>query len=121
MATFDRAVRHDTVEDTDVTFEQLEAEGFSPAIVAAVRCLTRAHGTPHADYVIGLKGDPLARLVKLADLTDNARLDRNVLDVPRFDSDRRRIVKYLVTYKFVADQIDEPTDRELVANRDDPK
>lgn len=115
------AVLHDTVEDTDVTFEELEAEGFSPAVVEAVRLLTRTRGAPYADYVIRLKGNRLARLVKLSDLADNSRLDRNVLDVPRFDRDRRRIVKYLVTYKFVADQIDEPTYRALMADLEDPK
>ena len=35
------AVLHDTVEDSDVTFELLEQEGFSAEIVDAVRCLTR--------------------------------------------------------------------------------
>lgn len=114
------AVLHDVVEDTAITLEQLEAEGFSPAIVEAVRCLTRAHGAPYADYVVNLKRNPLARLVKLADLADNARLDRNVLTVERFDWDRRRIVKYLVTYKFVADQIDEPTYRALMTGLEDP-
>lgn len=114
------AVLHDVVEDTTVTLERLEAEGFSPAILEAVRCLTRAHGTPYADYVVNLKRNPLARLVKLADLADNARLDRNVLTVERFDWDQRRIVKYLVTYKFVADQIDEPTYRALMTGLEDP-
>ncbi|AWM39551.1 Bifunctional (p)ppGpp synthase/hydrolase RelA [Gemmata obscuriglobus] len=114
------AVLHDVVEDTAVTLEQIRAEGFSPAVVEAVRVLTRRHGAPYAEYVIGLKANALARAVKLSDLADNSRLDRNVLTLDRFDRDRRRIVKYLVTYKFVADQIDEPTYRALMAELEDP-
>jgi hypothetical protein len=114
------AVLHDTVEDTSVTFEQLEAEGFSAVVLEAVRRLTRSHGTSYTDYVVGVKGNAVARQVKLADLADNSRLDRNVIDPARFDWDQRRIVKYLVTYKFLADQIDEPIYRELMANLEDP-
>jgi (p)ppGpp synthase/HD superfamily hydrolase len=115
------AILHDTVEDTTVTFEQLEAEGFPPAILEAVRHLTRIRGVQYADYVVGVKANALARQVKLADLADNSRLDRNVIDPSRFDWDSRRIVKYLVTYKFLADQIDERTYRALMANLEDPK
>jgi hypothetical protein len=114
------AVLHDTVEDTTVTFEQLKAEGFSAAVLEAVRVLTRPNGTSYADYVVGVKGNAVARQVKLADLADNSRLDRNVIDPARFDWDRRRIVKYLVTYKFLADQIDESTYRELMTSLEDP-
>jgi (p)ppGpp synthase/HD superfamily hydrolase len=113
------AVLHDTVEDTSVTFAQLYAEGFSRKVLEAVRCLTRRRGTAYADYVVELKGNALARQVKLADLTDNSRLDRNVLDPKSFDWAKRRIVKYLVTYKFLADQMDERTYRELMASLED--
>lgn len=114
------AVLHDVVEDTAVTLDQIRAEGFSAAVVEAVRVLTRPHGTPYAEYVIRLKTNPLARAVKLSDLADNSRLDRNVLTLDRFDWDRRRIVKYLVTYKFVSDQIDESAYRALMAELEDP-
>jgi (p)ppGpp synthase/HD superfamily hydrolase len=114
------AVLHDTVEDTNITLDQLRAEGFSGAVVDAVRCLTRPSGVSYADYVVGVKENALARQVKLADLTDNARLDRNVLDPARFDWARRRIVKYLVTFKFLSDQLDEPTYRQLMASLEDP-
>lgn len=115
------AVLHDTVEDTAVTLEQLKAEGFPPAVIEAVSALTRRSGVPYAEYVVGVKRNALARQVKLADLADNSRLDRNVINPARFDWDRRRIVKYLVTFKFLADQIDEPTYRQLMASLEDPK
>lgn len=115
------AVLHDTVEDTNVTFAQLYAEGFTRKVLEAVRCLTRRRGTAYADYVVALKSNALARQVKLADLADNSRLDRNVFEVASFDWARRRIVKYLVTYKFLANQIDETTYRELMAPLEDAK
>ena len=114
------AALHDVIEDTPVTEIDLQAAGFSEAILGAVRCLTRRHGVRYGDYVIGLKCNPLAVRVKLADLTDNSRLDRNVIYPARFDADRRRLAKYLVTYKFLTDQIDEATYRVLMADLEGP-
>lgn len=37
-------VLHDVVEDTDITFEQLKEEGFSPEVISALKCLTRKNG-----------------------------------------------------------------------------
>ena len=34
-------VLHDIVEDTPWTFEMLEAEGFAPEIIAALKCVTK--------------------------------------------------------------------------------
>lgn len=62
------------------------------------------------------KESNIARAVKLADLTDNSRLDRNIIRPERFDHDMRRISKYLVTYKFLTDQIDEDTYRRLMTD-----
>ena len=39
-------VLHDVVEDSAWTFEQLAAEGFSPRIIEALRCVTKL-GTIH--------------------------------------------------------------------------
>ena len=38
-------VLHDVVEDCDWTFEQLAAEGFSPRIIEALRCVTKFRPT----------------------------------------------------------------------------
>lgn len=65
------ALLHDVVEDTDVTAEALAAE-FPPAVVEAVRLLTHEKGTDYLAYVRALKGNPIARAVKLADLAHNA-------------------------------------------------
>jgi hypothetical protein len=110
------AALHDVVEDTPVTEDDLRAEGFSEPILAAVRCLTRKHGINYADYVVGVRANPLAVQAKLADLADNSRLDRNVISPARIEADKRRLAKYLITYKFLTDQIDEPTYRTLMAD-----
>ena len=64
------ALLHDTVEDTDVTLEQLSAE-FPAEVVDAVRLLTHDPDTDYYDYVRAIRDNPIAMKVKLADLTHN--------------------------------------------------
>lgn len=69
------ALLHDTVEDTGVTLEQLSAE-FPAEVTEAVRLLTHDPDTDYFDYVRNLKGNPVARKVKLADLAHNSDANR---------------------------------------------
>ena len=64
------ALLHDTVEDTDVTLEEL-AEIFPREIVEAVDLLTHRDGVEYFDYVRAIKANPVAVKVKLADLAHN--------------------------------------------------
>ena len=61
---------HDTVEDTEVTIEEIR-EIFGDEIADAVALMTHADGVPYMDYVKEIGKNPLARKVKLADLTHN--------------------------------------------------
>ena len=70
------ALLHDVVEDTDITFEQLEAEGFPPEVMDALRLMTHDDAVPYMDYVAALKPNPIAREVKLADLAHNSDMTR---------------------------------------------
>ncbi len=70
------AVLHDVVEDTPVTFDDLAAEGFSAEILAAVRALTKHTGESRIDAARRAAANPIARVVKLADVTDNMDLSR---------------------------------------------
>lgn len=70
------ALLHDVVEDTDWTFERLESEGFSPAVIAALRLVTHDDGTPYEEYVDRTMTSPVAMEVKLADLEDNCDIRR---------------------------------------------
>jgi len=108
------AVLHDVIEDTSVTADDLRRAGFSEKIVAAVLCVTHARDEPYADYVVRCKGNEVARRVKLADLEDNSRLDRTILRPQRFEADVARLRKYVLSYKFLTDQITEQQYRTLM-------
>ena len=64
------ALLHDVVEDTDVTLEEL-AKVFPPEVVEAVRLMTHGKDEPYLDYVRRIKENPIAKVVKLADLRHN--------------------------------------------------
>ncbi len=70
------ALLHDVVEDTDWTLDNLRDEGFTQPILNAVECLTHSEGVSYEDYIEGISKDPIARSVKLADLSDNMDLRR---------------------------------------------
>ena len=65
------ALLHDVVEDTDITFEQLEKE-FSTTVIEALKLLTHDDSVEYMEYVKKLKSNPIARTVKLADLSHNS-------------------------------------------------
>jgi hypothetical protein len=70
------AVLHDVVEDTPVTLEQLREAGFEEEVVQAVACLTHDPTDSYDEYIAKIQLNPIARVVKLADLEDNMRLER---------------------------------------------
>ncbi|RLY94290.1 HD domain-containing protein [Kocuria tytonicola] len=69
---------HDVVEDTPVTLDDLRAE-FPADIVAGVDAMTRRPDEEHDDYYRRVAADPLARVVKQADLDDNTDPARTAL------------------------------------------
>ena len=69
--TLSAALLHDVVEDTNVTFEELE-KGFSKNVIEALKLLTHDKKVPYAEYIIKLKDNPIAKKVKLADLKHNS-------------------------------------------------
>lgn len=70
------ALLHDVVEDTPINFEELEKHGFDSDVIEALRLLTHAEGVPYMDYVASLKHNPIAKIVKLADLRHNSDMTR---------------------------------------------
>lgn len=84
------ALLHDTVEDTNVTFEQLEKE-FSNTVIQALKLLTHDKAIEYMDYIKNLKDNPIARKVKLADLRHNS--DETRLEYLK-EKDRKRNQKY---------------------------
>ena len=88
---------HDVIEDTDWTFEALEAEGFSKEVIDALRCVTKvSEKENYDDFIDRVRKNPLAVAVKINDLTDN-------MDIRRLPylSDKyiKRLKKYLKAYK----------------------
>lgn len=70
------ALLHDVIEDTSMTFEQLQAEGFTPEIITALKLMTHDESVPYLDYVAEIKKNSIAAAVKLADLKHNSDLTR---------------------------------------------
>jgi len=85
------------IEDTDWTFERLEAEGFSQEVINALRCVTKTSENENYDeFIDRVKKNPLAASVKINDLTDNMDIRR----LPYLsDKDVKRLKKYLKAYK----------------------
>ncbi|HIT33666.1 MAG TPA: HD domain-containing protein [Candidatus Faecousia intestinigallinarum] len=65
------ALLHDVVEDTSLTFEDLERE-FPKEVTDILRLLTHEKGTDYFDYVRVIRENPVAVNVKLADLAHNS-------------------------------------------------
>ena len=69
------AFYHDTLEDTDVTVDDLTvqvAKGFIPAsVVVAVDLLTKKKGEPYLIMIERIKENKLATAVKIADNLSN--------------------------------------------------
>ena len=94
------AVLHDVVEDSNWTFEDLLAEGFSIEVIEALQSVTKE--SPDEDYDLFIQRaihNPIGRKVKLADLRDN-------LDVTRItelaEKDLQRINKYKKALKILS-------------------
>lgn len=85
------ALLHDIVEDTAITFEDLEQEGFPEEVIQAVRALTKRPGETRIDAARRAVADPIARVVKLADVADNMNLGRIALPTAR---DQERLREY---------------------------
>jgi len=93
------ALLHDTVEDTSITFEQLEKE-FSSNIIEALKLLTHEESTTYIDYVMKIKDNKIAKKVKLADLYHNS--DKSRLNIIT-EKDMRRNEKYREAIKILSE------------------
>ena len=92
------ALLHDVAEDTDYTLEDLRSMGFPDTVTDALALLTHDPSVPYMEYVARLKSNPIARSVKLADLTHNSDLSR--LPVVT-EKDLERVEKYRKAIKLL--------------------
>ena len=94
------ALLHDVVEDTDITFEELEHEGFSEDIIDALKLMTHDDSVPYMDYVKEIKTNRIATTVKIADLKHNS-------DLTRLDYVDEKAMKRVEKYKKAIDILTE--------------
>ncbi len=68
------ALLHDVVEDTEITFKDLKSLGIPDDIIDALKLLTHDQGIPYMEYIQKIKDseNPVAKVVKLADLRHNS-------------------------------------------------
>ncbi len=78
------ALLHDVAEDTAVTLEELAKE-FPPQVIEALRLLTHDPKDDYMDYVAKIKGNPIARAVKIEDLKHNSDISRMSKDSPLYE------------------------------------
>ena len=85
------ALLHDVLEDSPVSAEELLIAGLPEEVVTAVKVLTKKPMQDYQAYLETVKTNPLARVVKLADLKHNSDLSR----LPSITAkDRERLKKY---------------------------
>jgi len=111
------AILHDALERTKLTADDLKVAGMPKSVVRAVRLLTHEKKTAYVDYVLKLKRDSMARAVKIADLLDNADLRRVTFRAGKA-KDRKRVVRYAASFKFLTDQIGEKAYRQMMEHRE---
>lgn len=92
------AVLHDVIEDTDVTLEDLRAEGASEEILEAMDLLTRKEGEKYWDYIKKLSISKLASRVKMGDLIQNMDLSRLKTLAPE---DIKRTERYKTVFEYL--------------------
>ena len=85
------ALLHDVVEDTDITFEDITGMGFPAEVTDALKLLTHDDAVEYMDYVAKIKHNPIAKAVKLADLSHNS-------DTSRLDSVDEKALKRVEKY-----------------------
>lgn len=92
------ALLHDTIEDTEVTPDMLQEEGFPQEIISTVLSVTRQENETYDAFVRRASENPIGREVKIADLEDN-------MDVRRLkeitNEDVARLQKYLRAWQYL--------------------
>ncbi|MCA1064864.1 GTP pyrophosphokinase (plasmid) [Rossellomorea sp. AcN35-11] len=93
------AVLHDILEDTTMTVTEL-LKHFPREIVEAVEALTRRPEETYREFILRVKENTLARVVKIADMEENMDLSR-IPNPTQVDYERveNRYKKFIVLLK----------------------
>jgi GTP diphosphokinase / guanosine-3',5'-bis(diphosphate) 3'-diphosphatase len=90
------AVLHDILEDTTTTIDELYRLGFQTHLIDAIIALTKQEGESRIQAAQRTVQNPIARVVKLADITDN-------MDLTRIQSPTMKDFERLKEYQQVRD------------------
>ena len=97
------ALLHDVIEDSDITAEQLLAEGIPAEVVEAIQYLSKNENEEYQDFVARAKKNKIAAKVKIADIEDNI----DVLRLSALDEyDLARIKKYHSAWRFLQEDLE---------------
>jgi len=103
------ALLHDVIEDSGkngsevFTAGDLLSHNFSPRSIELVQLLTRDKSIPNDDYYEAIEANPLAKLVKLADIADN----RNRKRVARLEATKANELRAKYEHALEIIQMDE--------------
>ncbi len=92
---------HDVVEDTDMTLQDIRLAGYGAVICDALELLTHDKSVPYMDYIASIAENPVAKAVKLADLSDNMDTSR-LISIG--EEDIERLEKYRRAFEFLTGQ-----------------
>lgn len=67
------AILHDTIEDSELSIEDLKKEGFSDSILEALLLITKKQEDEYFSYLERVKKNSLALKVKILDVENNLR------------------------------------------------
>ncbi len=98
------ALGHDLIEDTKVTAEVLEYDGFSNRVIEGIVSLTKVEGESYEQYKEKVMKNSDAILVKMQDLKDNSDITR-IKSVT--EKDIKRTIRYYNFYLELEDKAKE--------------
>jgi (p)ppGpp synthase/HD superfamily hydrolase len=96
------ALGHDIIEDTKVTYYELNEAGFSERVIDGIWSLTKQHGQTYDEYKEQVFSNKDAMRVKLCDLRHNSDI-RRLKGIT--EKDVARIVKYHQFYLEIKEKL----------------
>lgn len=92
------AILHDSIEDSELTLDDLRLLKMSERIIEGVDSLTRRDGETYEDFIERCGQNRDGRLVKIEDLRDNSDITRLKGLRPK---DHKRMDKYMKAYTYL--------------------
>ena len=101
------ALLHDVIEDTDVTYEDLEKVGYQQEVIEILRVLTKNKGEDYRNYIDRIidSNNYHAMNIKIADLRHNMDLSR--IKKPTTNDYERISKRYEPAYQKILNKINE--------------